>query len=112
MKATPSIMLVHFSGTSELGTYLSSEIVTVPIITCLLFTVYNVTNFPLKYFPIFLPTYLVEPELLKYLIMLSYSLADCFEFMACLAVRCMCSKNINKYSNKPAKGYKRIILRF
>ena len=53
MKATPSIMLVHFSGTSELGTYLSSEIVTVPIITCLLFTVYNFTNFPLKYFPIF-----------------------------------------------------------
>ena len=110
MKATPSIMLVHFSGTSELGTYLSSEIVTVPIITCLLFTVYNFTNFPLKYFPIFLPTYLVEPELLKIsLIILSYSLAECFEFMTCLAVRCMCSKNINKYSNKPAKGYKRII---
>ena len=38
-------------------------------------------------------------------IILSYPLADCFEFRACLASRYLCSKNINEYSNKPAKGY-------
>ena len=43
-------------------------------------------------------------------IILWYPLADCFEFRACLAGRCLCSQNINKYSNKPtAKGYIRII---
>ena len=30
-------------------------------------------------------------------------LAVNFEFRACLAGRCLCSQNINKYSNKPAK---------
>ena len=44
-------------------------------------------------------------------IILSYPLADYFEFRACLAGRCLCSQNIYKYSNKPAKGYKRIIRR-
>ena len=38
-------------------------------------------------------------------------MADYFEFRACLAGRCLCSQNIYKYSNKPAKGYKRIIRR-
>ena len=33
----------------------------------------------------------------------------CFEFRVCLAGRCLCSQKINKYSNKPAKGYERII---
>ena len=37
-----------------------------------------------------------------------YPLMDCFEFRACLAGRCLCSQNLNEYSNKPAKG---IILR-
>ena len=36
----------------------------------------------------------------------------CFEFRACLAGRYLCSQNIIKYSNKPAKGYERIIQRF
>ena len=39
-------------------------------------------------------------------------MADCFEFRTCLASRCLCSQNINKYSNKPTKGYKRMIQRF
>ena len=34
---------------------------------------------------------------------------DCFEFRACLAIRCLCSQNIKKYSNKPTKGYKRMV---
>ena len=40
---------------------------------------------------------------------LNYSfipLVDCFEFRICLAGGCLCSQNINKYSNKPAKGKK------
>ena len=46
-------------------------------------------------------------------IILSYCLADCFEFRACLAARCVCAaKNINKYSNKPDNRYERIIQRF
>ena len=45
-------------------------------------------------------------------IILSYPLADSFEFRACFASRCLCSQNINKYSNKPTKGYKRMIQRF
>ena len=32
-----------------------------------------------------------------------------FEFRACLVSRCLCSQNINKYLNKSAKGYERII---
>ena len=43
---------------------------------------------------------------------LSYPLADCFEFRTSLACRCLCSQNISKYSNKPSKGYERIIQRF
>ena len=44
---------------------------------------------------------------------LKYSyLAVNFEFRACLAGRCLCSQNINKYSNNPTKGYERIIWRF
>ena len=54
--------------------------------------------------------------LLKSLELLSLScpLADCFEFRACLAGRCLCtcSQNINKYSNKSAKRYERMIQRF
>ena len=43
------------------------------------------------------------------LLKISYPLMDCFEFRACLAgSRCLCSQNLNEYSNKPAKG---IILR-
>ena len=42
----------------------------------------------------------------------SYPLADCFEIRTCLIDKCLCSQNINKYSNKPAKGYKRKIRRF
>ena len=34
---------------------------------------------------------------------------DSFELRACLASRCLCSQNIDKSSNKPAIGYKRII---
>ena len=46
-------------------------------------------------------------------IILSYPLVDCFEFNACLASRCLCSQNINKYSKYVAtKKYKRKILRF
>ena len=41
-----------------------------------------------------------------------FGLADCCEFMACLASSCQCSQNINKYSNKSTKRYKRIIRRF
>ena len=37
---------------------------------------------------------------------LSYPLADCFEFRACLADRFLCSQKINKYSNKLPKGTK------
>ena len=40
---------------------------------------------------------------------LSYPLADYFAFKACFAGRCLCSQNMNKYSNKPTKGYDRII---
>ena len=43
-------------------------------------------------------------------IILSYPLAECFEFRACLAGRCLCSQNIKKYLNKPAKGHERIII--
>ena len=28
---------------------------------------------------------------------------DCFELRTCLTGRCLCSQNINKYSNKPAQ---------
>ena len=53
------------------------------------------------------------PDLLKISqIILSCPLADCFEFRAFLASRFLCSQNIKKYSNKPAKGYERIIQRF
>ena len=45
-------------------------------------------------------------------IILSYPLVDCFEFRTCLAGRCLCSQKINKYSNKPAEVYKRMIQRF
>ena len=42
------------------------------------------------------------PDLLKISqIILSYPLADCIEFSACLAGGCMCSQNISKYSKKP-----------
>ena len=34
-------------------------------------------------------------------------MADSFELRACLADKCLCSQNINKYSNKPTKGYER-----
>ena len=45
------------------------------------------------------------PDLLKISqIICSYPLADCSEFRACLAGRCLCSQNINKHRNKPAKG--------
>ena len=48
---------------------------------------------------------LKQPDLFKISqIIVSYPLADCFEFRACLAGRCLCSQNINKYSNKPAKS--------
>ena len=48
-------------------------------------------------------TTLKQPDLLKISqIILSYPLADYFEFRACLADRCLCSQNINKYSNKHA----------
>ena len=36
-------------------------------------------------------------------------LADFFKFRACLAGRYLCSQNVNKYSNKPTNGHKRII---
>ena len=55
----------------------------------------------------------LKPDLLKISwIILSYLLVDCFEFRTYLTGRCLCSQNINKYSNKPAKGYERIIQRF
>ena len=56
---------------------------------------------------------LMLPDLLKISgIIFSYHLPDGFEFRACLASRCLCSQNINKYSNKHAsKGYERIIPR-
>ena len=38
-----------------------------------------------------------------------YPLADYFEFKTCLAGRCLCSQNMNKYSNQPTKGYKRLL---
>ena len=55
----------------------------------------------------------VWPDLIKISrIILSYPLADSFEFRVCLAGICLCSQNINKYSNKPAKGCERITQRF
>ena len=48
---------------------------------------------------------LKQPDLFQISqIILSYPLADCFEFQACLAGRCLCSQNINKYLNKPVKS--------
>ena len=47
-----------------------------------------------------------------YRIILSYPLADWFEYKFCLVGRFLCSQNINKYLNKPFKEYERIIPRF
>ena len=56
---------------------------------------------------------LKQQDLLKISwIILSYPLADCFEFRACLPGRRLCSQTINKYSNNPTKVYKRKIRRF
>ena len=52
---------------------------------------------------------LKQPDLLRISrIILSYPLVDCFELQGLLG---LCSQNINKYSNKPAKGYEKIIFR-
>ena len=53
------------------------------------------------------------PDLLKFSRIIFHTLQrTVLNFRACLAGRCLCSKHRNKYSNKPAKGYKRINRRF
>ena len=45
-------------------------------------------------------------------IILSYPLADCFEFRAYMAGICLCHQNINKYLNMPAKRLRKNNFKF
>ena len=53
-----------------------------------------------------------QPDFKITRVILPYPFVDCFELMAFWAGRCLCSQNINKYSNKPPIWQEIIFRRF